>query len=150
MRKTDETEQFDGATEFIYGDATFKSPRSGVTLCFLFVSASAGASTGASTAATTFTSQNLRYLGQRNYKSGKIHWITLPWLLSKVIGVTLINKICLHDLMTTTHPITTKLCSYIPLVMHITRLNLGELCFWRFKNKLHLFVSRSNPLLAIY
>ena len=35
---------------------------------------------------------NLRYLGQRKYRSGKMYWVTLWWPWPKVTAVTLINK----------------------------------------------------------
>ena len=35
---------------------------------------------------------NLRYLGQRKYRSGKIYWMTFWWPWPKVMVVTLINK----------------------------------------------------------
>ena len=34
---------------------------------------------------------NLRYLGQRTYSSGKMHWMTFWWPWPKVTTVTLIN-----------------------------------------------------------
>ena len=37
---------------------------------------------------------DLRYLGQRKYRSGKMHWVTFGWPWPKVTAVTLI-KICL-------------------------------------------------------
>ena len=37
----------------------------------------------------------LRYLGQRNYRSGKMYGVTFGWPWPKVTAVTLINKICL-------------------------------------------------------
>ena len=35
---------------------------------------------------------NFRYLGQRKYWSGKMHWMTFWWSWPKVTAVTLINK----------------------------------------------------------
>ena len=82
-----------------------KSPQSGVTLCFQFVSA-----TNASAAATTFASHfcvcvrknisltskpfelDLRYLAQRIYGSGEMYWVTFLWPWPKVTPVTSISK----------------------------------------------------------
>ena len=35
---------------------------------------------------------NLRYLGQRKYRSGKMYWMTFRWPWLKVTAMTLINK----------------------------------------------------------
>ena len=35
---------------------------------------------------------NLRYLGQRKYRSGKMYWMTFWWPWPKVMAVTLINR----------------------------------------------------------
>ena len=35
---------------------------------------------------------NLRYLGQRKYRSGKMYWMTYWWPWPKVTAVTMINK----------------------------------------------------------
>ena len=53
---------------------------------------------------------NLRYLGQRIYRSGKINWMTFPWPWPKVTAVALTKKKigCLHHELGTTHSITTK------------------------------------------
>ena len=69
-----------------------KSPQSGVTLCFQFVSAAAP-----SAAATTFfshfkTFSFQRYLAQRIYKSGEMYWMTFLWPWPKVTAVTSISK----------------------------------------------------------
>ena len=40
----------------------------------------------------TVWAMNLRYLGQRNYRSGIMYWMTFWWPWPKVTAVTLINK----------------------------------------------------------
>ena len=69
---------------------------------------------------------HLRYLGQRKYRSGKMYWMTFRWPWLKVTAVTLINK---HLLVCRIkwEPLnqSTKLGSYIPLVMVITWLDFG-------------------------
>ena len=95
--------------------------KTGVTLCFQFVSVAS-----ASAAATAFAShvktiwaKNLRYLAQRIYGSGEMYWMTFPWPWPA--------KICLaRDKVRTTHGITTKHGSFIALVMVITWLGFGE------------------------
>ena len=68
----------------------FKSPQSGVTLCFQFVSA-AGA--GAAAATMTFASHvKAVWARQRKYGFGKMYWVTFGWPWLKVTTVTLINK----------------------------------------------------------
>ena len=56
-----------------------------------------------------------------------MYWMTFPWPWPKVTSVTLIKKseLCLHGTVRTNHPITTKLGSYIPLVVLITWLDFG-------------------------
>ena len=79
----------------VYQTMIFKSPRSGVTLCFQFVSA---ASAAASAAAKTFPSHvktvwaKLIILVQRIYGSGEMYWMTFPWPWTKVTSVALISK----------------------------------------------------------
>ena len=70
---------------------------------------------------------DLRYLGQRKYRSGKMYWMTFGWPWPKVAAVTLINKkfVCLQDKVRITQLITTKLGRYISLVMVITWVGFG-------------------------
>ena len=63
-----------------------KSPQSGVTLCFRFVSAAASASAAA--AAMTFASE----VKTVKYRSGTTYWVTFGWPWRKVTAVTFINK----------------------------------------------------------
>ena len=58
-----------------------------------------------------------------------MYWMTFPWPWPKVKAVAFTNRknICLHDKEELTHPITQTLCSCIPLVMPITRLEFGEI-----------------------
>ena len=65
---------------------------------------------------------NLRYLGQRKYRSGKMYWMTFWWPWPKVTAVPLITK-NLQDKVRTTQLITTNLGNDIPLVMLITWLD---------------------------
>ena len=39
-----------------------------------------------------FQELNLRYLGQRIYRSGEMYWMTFPWPRPKVMAVALIGK----------------------------------------------------------
>ena len=86
--------------------------------CFQFVSA---------TAALTFASHikpfelNLRYLGQRKYRSVKMYWMTLTQGHSCDIDKQ--KFACLQDKVRTTQLITTKFDSYIPLVMGLLIFN---------------------------
>ena len=71
---------------------------------------------------------DLTYLGKRKYRSGKMYWVTFGWPWPKVTVVTLTYKqklACLQDKVRTTRPITTKLGSYILLVMVTTWLDFG-------------------------
>ena len=99
---------------------------------------------------------DLRYFGQRKYGSGKMCWMTFLWPWPKVTAVTLTNKIfsCLQDKVRTTQLITTKLGSYIPLVMLITWLDFGGILVKTFfcqifKKKFGCVFSRSNTVLDI-
>ena len=75
----------------------FKSPQSGVTLCFQFISA-ASTTAATSATATTFASHimakpfQLRYLPQRIYGSGEMYWMTFLWPWPKVTAVASISK----------------------------------------------------------
>ena len=66
---------------------------------------------------------DLRYLVQRKYGSGKMYWVTLTQ--GHGCDIDKQKFACLQDKVRTTQQITTKLCSYIPLVMVITWLNFG-------------------------
>ena len=143
-----------------------KSPQSGVTLCFQFVSASGSVSASAAVAAAMTFPSHVKtvwakpwYLGQRKYKSEKMYWVTFLWPWPKVTTVALINKKfhCLQEKVRTTQPITTKLGSYIPLVMSIVWLDFGEILletFWFFFCRIFFeyfgcVFSRSNTPLDI-
>ena len=56
-----------------------------------------------------------------------MYCMSFLWPWPKVTAVALINKkfACLHDKVWTSQPIITKLGSYIPLVMLITRLDFA-------------------------
>ena len=74
----------------------FKSPRSGVTLCFQFVSAaSASAASAAAKKLFPLMSKpfelNLWYLAQRIYGSGEMYWMTFPWHWPKITAVVSIS-----------------------------------------------------------
>ena len=79
-----------------------------MTLCFQFVSDAVSASASVTDAVKTFASHvktvwaNLRYLGQRNYRSGKMYWMTFWWPWPKVMAVTSI-KICLSAGLSKNH-----------------------------------------------
>ena len=66
---------------------------------------------------------DLRYLGQRKYGSGKMYWVTLTQ--GHGCDIDKQKFACLQGKVRTIQPITTKLCSYIPLVMVITWLDFG-------------------------
>ena len=116
-----------------YLHAISKSPRSGVTLCVQFVSATSAASA----AAKTFPSHvktvwaNLWYLAQRIYGSGEMYWMTFPWPWHKVTAAALLPWSWLLS-----EKILEKFC--------------WKLLFWQsfFKNFGCVF-SRSNTILAI-
>ena len=105
-----------------------KSPQSGVTLCFQFVSAAASA---AAAAANTFASHVKTVwashwnLGHREYGSEKMYWMTFWWPWPKVTAVTLINTNLLvcrikWELLT-----QYQLGSNISRIMLITWLDFG-------------------------
>ena len=101
------------------------SPQSGVTLCFQ----------------SKPFKLNLRYLGQRKYRSGKMYWMTFGWSWPKVTAVTLINKnlvVCRikwEPLNQSLQKNPKKTSSCIPLVMVITWLDVGGILlktlFWK-------------------
>ena len=81
-----------------------KSPQSGVTLCFQFVSPPRPRPCPPPQPQPPQwlllpTSKpfelDLRYLGPRKYRFGKMYWMTFWWPWHKVTAVTLINKNCL-------------------------------------------------------
>ena len=96
---------------------------------------------------------DLRYLVQWKYRSGKMYlWVTL----TQGHGCDLDKQkfACLQDKMTTTLLITTKLGSYIALVMAITWLDfagtlLKILFLPNFRRNFGCVLSRSNTLLDI-
>ena len=70
---------------------------------------------------------HLRYLWQRIYRSGKTYWMTFIYDLDPRSRLWYwLAKICLHDKVRTTHPITIKHDSFIALVMVITWSDFGE------------------------
>ena len=111
-----------------------KSPQSGVTLCFQFVSAlSAAAAATASAAATTFAS-HVKTVWAKPYIFGtKNLWVCgnvlndLSMTLTQGHGCGMDNQkfACLQDKVSTTHRITTKHGSIIALVVVITWLDFG-------------------------
>ena len=135
-----------------------KSPQSGVTLCFQFVSSAA-----TSAAATTFAS-HVKTVSAKPYIFGtKNLWVwgnvlnDLSMTLTQGHGCGIDDKkfACLRDKVRTTHRITTKHGSIIALVMVITWLDFGEkfcwkLLFWQiFFKKFGCVFSRSNTILAV-
>ena len=70
---------------------------------------------------------NLIYMRQRMCRSGKMYWMTFPsrnfdprpWLCYQL------TKLCLHDEVQSTHSISQKHVSYIPVVMLISWRNFG-------------------------
>ena len=76
---------------------------------------------------------NLRYLGQRMYRSGKMYSMTFPWPWpGHGCGIDKHKFPCLHNKVRTTHPLTTKLGSYISQVRFITWLDFGEILLYFF------------------
>ena len=61
-------------------------------LCFQFVSVAAVAAVTAFASHTETFVFNLRHLGQKAYRSGKMYSMTSPWPRSKVTAVAMINK----------------------------------------------------------
>ena len=116
------------------GNLVIKSPRSGVTLCFQFISAAS-----ASAAAKTFPSHVKSVSDKPLIFGTKNIWVwgnvmdggmTFPWPWPKVTAVASISK----DLLTCVikwepfiNRITTKHGSYVALVMVITWLDFGEI-----------------------
>ena len=90
-----------------------------------------------------------------------MYWMTFGWPWPKVTAVTLINKNLLVCKIRTTQPITTKLCSYISLVMVITWLDFGgilfktliwtnflgkfQMCFFKVKHSIGLISGMVGP-----
>ena len=98
-------------------------------LCFQFVSAAAAATTFASDMSKPFE-LDIRYLGQRKHRCGKMYWVTLTQ--GHGCDIDKQKLACLLDKVITTQPITTKLGSYISLVMVITWLDFGGILFETF------------------
>ena len=106
----------------------FKSPQSGVTLCFQFVSA-------ASATAKTFPS-HVKTIWAKPLIFGKKNiwvWgnvlddISLTLNQGHGCGFDSQKFACLRDKGRTTHRITTKCGSFVALVMVITWLDFGEI-----------------------
>ena len=107
---------------------------------------------------------NLRYLGQRMYWSWKMYWVTFLWLWPNVMTVALINKkflVCRIKWEPFNQSITTKLGSYIPLVMLITWLDFEgipletvlpnflwkfRVCFFKVKHSIGLISGMIGPI----
>ena len=135
-----------------YHCVIIKSPQSGVTLCFQFVSA----------AATTFAS-HVKTVSAKPYIFGtKNLWVwgnvlnDLSMTLTQGHGCGIDNQncACLRDKVRTTHRITTKHGSIIALVMVITWLDFGEVLLEtvilaNFLKKFGCVFSRSNTILAV-
>ena len=110
-----------------------KSPRSGVTLCFQFVSAPSAVSTSAS--AKTFPSHVKIVWAKPLIFGTKNIWVwgnvlddlSLTLTQGHGCGVDKQKFACLHDKVRTTHRITRKHGSFVSLVMLIIRLDLGEI-----------------------
>ena len=128
-----------------------KSPQSGVTLCsfplpppqWLLLLASKP------------FKLNLRYLGQRKYRSGKMYWMTFWWPWPKVTAVTLINKnlfVCRIKWEPLNQSLQSLVAIFITLVMLITWLDFAgiplETLFFFFFFFLisDAFFSRSNTI----
>ena len=130
-----------------------KSPRSGVTLCFQFVSAAS-----ASTAAKFFPSHVKTFWAKPLIFGTKNIWVwgnVLDDLFMTLTqghgcGVNYQKFACLRDKVRTTHRITTICGSFVALVMVITWIDCWKMLFWQifFKNFGCVF-SRSNTILAI-
>ena len=106
----------------------FKSPRSGVTLCFQFVSAAS-----ASAAAKTFPSHVKTVWAKPLIFGTKNIWVwgnvlddlSMTLTQGHCCGIDYQKCACLHDKVRTTHWITTKRCSFVALVP--TWLDFGEI-----------------------
>ena len=72
---------------------------------------------------------NLRYLGQRKYRSGKMY-LLVAFTQGHGCDIDKQKFACLQDKVRTTQLIITKLGSYIPLVMLITWL--GQTLYWTY------------------
>ena len=108
--------------------------RSGVTLCFQFVF------TAASTAAKTFA-----YYVKTICAKPYIFWANNIWVWGNVLDdlsmtltqghscdIDLQKFVCLHDKERTTHPITTKLGSFIPPQKKLDVFFQGQTLFWAY------------------
>ena len=142
-----------------------KSPRSGVTLCFQFVSAasaSTSTSASASTAAKTYPSHVKIIWAKPLIFSTKNIWVwgnvlgdlSMTLTQGHRCGIDYQKFACLRDKVRTSHRITTKRCSFVALVMRITWLDFGEILLKvvmlaNFLKKFRCVFSRSNTILAI-
>ena len=72
---------------------------------------------------------NLRYLGQRKYRSGKMY-LLVTFIQGHGCDIDKQKFACLQDKVRITQLITTKLGSYIPLVMLITWW--GQTLYWTY------------------
>ena len=74
-----------------------KLPHYGVTLCFQFFSAAVSVSVSAAMKwllplMSKLFALHLRYVGQRKYRFGEMHWMTFPWPWPKITAVALMKK----------------------------------------------------------
>ena len=86
--------------------------------------------------------EHLRYLGQRKYRSGKMHWMTILWPWPQVMTVALINKnllvcrIMWESLnMSIQSLVAIFLWSFL-LLGYIWKKSVGNLCFAKFSLKI--------------
>ena len=134
-----------------------KSPSSGVSLCFQSVSA-----TSASAAAKTFPSHIKTVRAKPLIFGTKNIWVCGNVLddLSMTLtqghgcGIHLQKFTCLRDKVRTTYRITTKLSSFVALVMVITWLDFGAILLKtvilaEFLEKLRMCFFKVNTILAI-
>ena len=103
-----------------------------------------------------FSRQNcLSYTLDIWYKEGMGLGICTRWPVGEHgYGIAKQKFACLQGLVRTTHPIITKLCSYISLAMLITWIDFGEiplenLFLPNFLKNFRMFFSRSDTLLDI-
>ena len=86
---------------------------------------------------------NLRYLGQRKYRSRKM-CLSVTLTQGHSCGIDKQKIAFLQDKMRTTHTVTAKLGRYIPLAMLITWLDFGEILFELF------FAKFSSKILGVF
>ena len=109
-----------------------KSPQSGVTLCFQFVSAASAATTFASHVKTVWAKPYM--FGTKNIWvwGNVLDDLSMTLTQGHGCGMEYQKFVCLHDKVRTTHQITTKHYSFIAIVMVITWLDFGEVLFKTF------------------